>query len=507
MKTKPARFLSATTLVILLTATTATLSSAQRKSAGTFDGQGDIGTVLHPGSVVYDAAKDEYTVAGSGTNMWAGEDEFHFAWKRMKGDFILTARAQFVGRGVDPHRKIGWQVRSSLDSNSAHASAVVHGDGLASLQFRKAKGADTEEVKSSVKAPDVLQLERRGDKFLMSVARFGEPFVTEEIAGPALGDEVFVGLFVCSHNKDVVERAVFRDVRVTVPAAASFVPYRDYIGSNLEILDLESGRRRIVHTSPDSLQAPNWTPDGKALIYNRNGRLYRFDLARKTPAPINTDFAVNNNNDHVLSFDGKLMGISHHSKDDENKSIVYVLPAKGGKPRRVTATGPSYLHGWSPDGKFLVYTGERNGAFDIYKINAQGGDETRLTTDDGLDDGPEYTPDGRFIYFNSTRTGTMQIWRMRPDGSGQEQVTDDEYNNWFPHISPDGKWIAFLSFQKDVSPNDHPFYKHVYLRLMPAAGGKPKVIAYVYGGQGTINVPSWSPDGKSLAFISNTDMK
>ncbi|HKQ53537.1 MAG TPA: hypothetical protein VJT74_14270 [Pyrinomonadaceae bacterium] len=483
------------------------LPSAQRQAVGAFDGETDVGKVIRPGSATYDAANDEYAVAGSGTNMWFGEDEFHFVWKRMKGDFILTTRAQFVGRGVDPHRKIGWQVRSSLDSNSPHASAVVHGDGLSSLQFRRTRGADTEEVKSQVKAPDVLQLERRGDKYLLSVARFGEPFVTEEVSGLALGDEVYVGLFVCSHNKEVTERAVFRDVRVTIPAAANFVPYRDYIGSNLEILDLESGRRKVVFTSPDSLQAPNWTPDGKALVYNSNGRLYRFDLARRTPAFINTDFAVNNNNDHVLSFDGRMMGISHHSKDDENKSIIYVLPAKGGKPTRVTARGPSYLHGWSPDGKFLVYTGERNGAFDIYKINVRGGDETRLTTAEGLDDGPEYTPDGKYIYFNSARTGTMQIWRMRPDGSAQEQVTDDEFNNWFPHISPDGKWLVLLAFLKDVSPSDHPFYKQVSLRLMPASGGKPKVIAYVYGGQGTINVPSWSPDGKSLAFISNTGMK
>ena len=507
MKTVQAPALRALALITILMISTTTQSLPQRKPLGTFDDQTSVGKVSNPGTARYDAAKDEYTVTGSSTNMWFGEDEFHFVWKRMKGDFILTVRAQFIGHGVEAHRKIGWQVRSSLAPDSPHASAVVHGDGLASLQFRRTKGANTEEVKSSVTAPDVLQLERKGNKYLIAFARSGDPLATVEISDLALGDDVYVGLFVCSHNKEVVEKAVFRDVRITVPAAENFVPYRDYIGSNLEILDVKSGSRKIIYRAPDSLQAPNWTPDGKALIYNSNGRLYRFDLTRKTPSVINTDFAVNNNNDHVLSFDGKMIGISHHSKDDGNKSIVYVLPIRGEKPRRITAQGPSYLHGWSPDGKFLIYTGERNGVFDIYKISAQGDDETRLTTADGLDDGPEYTPDGSYIYFNSNRTGTMQIWRMRPDGSGQEQVTNDEYNNWFPHISPDGKWIVFLSFSRDVASGDHPFYKKVYLRLMSAGRGKPKVIAYVYGGQGTINVPSWSPDSKRVAFISNTDMK
>jgi TolB protein len=154
----------------------------------------------------------------------------------------------------------------------------------------------------------------------------------------------------------------------------------------------------------------------------------------------------------------------------------------------------------------VVYTGGRDGAWDIYRSSSRGGEETRLTTHEALDDGPEYTPDGEWIYFNSARTGRMQIWRMRPDGGGQEQVTDDGYNNWFPHISPDGRWIAFLSYGPEIQADDHPWYKHVYLRLMPFAGGEPEVIAYVYGGQGTINVPSWSPDSRRLAFVSNTKM-
>ena len=488
-------------LIILLIAVAPILF--QQTSVGTFAGNTDVGSPQRPGRATYDAANDEYTIDGAGANIWANRDEFHFVWRRLKGNFILTTNAGFPGKGVEAHRKIGWMVRSNLNDDSPHTSAVLHGDGLTSLQFRKSKGAATEETVSKVKAADVLQLERKGNTYRMSVARFGELFTSDEVSLD-LGDEVYVGLFVCSHNKDVTERAVFSNVRITVPAKDNFVPYRDYIGSNLEVMDVATGKRKTVYTAPDSFQAPNWTKDAKALIYNRNGRLYRFDLAKKVPAEINTGFAVNNNNDHVLSFDGKMLAISHHSKDDDNASIVYTLPVNGGTPRKITAKGPSYLHGWSPDGKYLVYTGGRDNEYDIYKISVNGGAETNLTNTKGLDDGPEFTPDGRYIYFNSTRSGTMQIWRMKPDGSNPEQVTNDEYNNWFPHISPDGRWIVFLSFLKDVNPSDHPFYKHVYIRLMPVDTMKPKVIAYVYGGQGTINVPSWSPDGKRIAFVSNS---
>jgi TolB protein len=232
--------------------------------------------------------------------------------------------------------------------------------------------------------------------------------------------------------------------------------------------------------------------------------LYRFDLATRQPTLIDTGFANRNNNDHVLSFDGKRIAISDQSAPG-GQSTIYTLPIEGGTPQRRTRLTPSYLHGWSPDGKWLVYTGGRGGDYDIYKIAADGeAEEIRLTDSKGLDDGPEYSPDGGYIYFNSARSGTMQLWRMKPDGSGQEQLTSDEYNNWFPHPSPDGKWIAFLSYGKDVPAADHPYYKHVLLRLMPAEGGPAKVIAYVYGGQGTINVPSWAPDGKRLAFVSNS---
>lgn len=480
-------------------------SFSKTASLGLFDGQCDVGSPKNPGFVTYDSGKQEYTISGAGANMWLASDQFHLLWKRLTGDFILTARVAFIGEGVEEHRKAGWIIRTSLDADSPHAVAVVHGNGLTSLQYRRTKAGATEETRCEVQGADVIQLERKGAVYTMSAARFGDPFTTTQISGLDLGDAVYAGLFVCSHNQDVVEKAVFSSVQITVPAKDNFVPYHDYIGSNLELMDVATGHRKVIYRVTDSLQAPNWTRDGKALIYNRNGLLYRFDLSSNTPTIIDTGEAKGNNNDHVLSFNGKMLGISsNHSKEDGGKSIVYVIPAAGGNPRRITATGPSYMHSWSPDDKFLVYTGQRNGEFDIYRISVSGGQEERLTTAKGLDDGPEYTPDGKYIYFNSNRTGNMQIWRMRADGSDQEQITTDEYNNWFPHISPDGKWIVIISFPKDIDPNDHPFYKRVYIRLMAATGGTPKVLAYVYGGQGTINVPSWSPDSKHIAFVSNT---
>jgi Tol biopolymer transport system component len=489
----------------LLTLVLSPVVLGAQSPVGVFTRHSDVGKAA--GSASYDARLQTYSIAGSGQNMWGTRDDFHFVWKRLTGNFILSTRARFIGRGVEEHRKIGWTIRPSFDPSGPHVTAALHGDGLTSLQFRRQAGAITEEEKSADSLPDadaVIQLERRDGEYIMTVAQFGDTLVTTRLSGVSLPDTVYVGLFVCAHNAAVTERATFSNVRITTPAPKTLVPYRDYLGSSLEILDVATGNATVIHHYRGSFQAPNWTHDGQALIYVQEGRLYRFDLASRTPVAINTGFATRNNNDHVLSFDGRMMAISNHLVDSGAPSIVYTVPATGGTPRRITAKGPSYLHGWSPDGRWLVYVGERNDSFDIYKISTAGGDEIRLTTAPGLDDGPEYTPDGAYIYFNSSRSGRMQIWRMRPDGSGQEQITNDGFNNWFPHISPDGKWIAYIAFGTDVDPNDHPFYKHVSLRLMPIGGGPFRVIAYLYGGQGTINVPSWSPDGKRLAFVSNS---
>lgn len=276
------------------------------------------------------------------------------------------------------------------------------------------------------------------------------------------------------------------------------------VTSFLEIIDIENGNRKIVKEFPYLIEAPNWTPDGKWLICNSKGKLFKVSVKNPDKSiEINTGFATACNNDHVLSFDGKQIAISHQTKED-GKSRIYTLPFKGGNPTLITPMAPSYLHGWSPDGKYLTYCAERIGNYDVYAIPAKGGVEIRLTDSDGLDDGPEYSPDGKSIWFNSVRTGLMQVWRMNADGSNQTQITfHNNLNSWFPHISPDGKLVVYISYYKDdVDPSAHPANKNVELRLMSNDGSNDKLLTKLFGGQGTLNVNSWSPDSKKLAFVS-----
>jgi Tol biopolymer transport system component len=465
---------------------------------GLFEGHGDVGAVLHAGSVEYDAGKRSYTISGSGENMWLATDGFQFVWKKVSGDVTLTADISFVGKGVNEHRKAVLIVRQSLDADSAYADVALHGSGLTSLQFREEKGVATHEIQASVSAPKRLRIEKRGAYFTMSLADADGKF---HLAGGstriALKEPFYVGIGVCSHDKDVVEKAVFSNVELK--GAAPVTAAQSILYSTLETITVASTDRRVVYVAPERFEAPNWMPDGKNLLFNRNGRIEKIAVTGGTPQIIDTGFAIRCNNDHGISPDGTQMVISDQSQD-EHRSLIYIVPIDGGAPRRITQKSPSYWHGWSPDGKTLAFVGQRNEEFDIYTIPSAGGEETRLTTAKGLDDGPEYSPDGKYIYFNSERTGHMQIWRMQADGSEQEQVTFDDFNNWFPHISPDGQQMVFLTY--DASVTGHPENKDVMLRLMSLKDKKISVLAKLFGGQGTINVPSWSPDGRQFAFVS-----
>ena len=488
---------------------------AQNSSVGIFTNHSDIGNPKLKGSAVFNANDQSYNLKSGGYNIWFNRDEFHYTYNKIKGDFLLTANFKLAGKGTDPHRKIGWMVRASEQDDAAHMSAVVHGDGLTALQWRRLRGAymrdPQDELFSIKKNIEIIQIERLGKIFIMRIANPGEPLQetgrTDAIEMP---DEVLAGIFMCSHNADAMEEGIAWNVRIEQTVPEIYNGYRDGIlGSKLEIMNVFDGKRKVIYEDKGRFEAPNWMPDGQRLLFNQGGNIYTVPLEGGTPQLINTGAAKRNNNDHVISKDGKWLGISSHRDGmPGGGSAIYNLPLIGGEPKLLTDSTPSYLHGWNPNGKEVVYTAQRiskGTAYNIYKKPIDGGPEVQLTfNSSGLADGPEYSPDGKWIYYNDNKTGTMQLWRMKPDGTGSEQITFDEYNNWFAHVSPDGKWIAFLSFPTSIDPGDHPFYKRIMLRLMPAGGGAPKAIAYLYGGQGTINTPSWSPDSKQIAFVSNS---
>jgi len=202
---------------------------------------------------------------------------------------------------------------------------------------------------------------------------------------------------------------------------------------------------------------------------------------------------------HGLSPDGKWLAATC-MKGPRPGPRIYIVPLSGGAPRVLTENPNSWFHSWSPDGKTIAFTRPNAAALNVYAIPAEGGAETALTTGSGVSDDPDYSPDGKYIYFNSDRAGSMEIWRMFPDGSKPEQVTFDGQNSWTPHPSPDGESILILSYGKGVA--GHPANKDVTLRVVNEKDGKIRDLVHVVGGNGTDNVPNWSPDGKHFAFVS-----
>ena len=473
-----------------------TQCDTRAQSQGIFDNNSDVGLATHAGSARFIRGSNKYRITGGGANIWGEKDAFQYLWKKDSGDFSLTTRIRWIGDGKNAHRKAGWMIRQSLAPDSSYVDAVIHGDGLTSLQFRKTKGGPTEEIQSPISAPAFLRIERHGEVFSLYVCEDGKEFQPVGSVSVALEDPVYVGLAVCSHDDSTTETAIFS--KVDFKSLGIHKMEDRVIESSLETISVETGQRHIVYRSGTHFEAPNFSNDGKYLLFNSGGRLYTIPVSGGKSVQLNTGFADRCNNDHGFSPDGKMLAISHHH---EGKSLIYTLPSSGGTPRQVTELGPSYWHGWSPDGKTLAYCAERNGNYDIYTIPTDSGQETRLTNAEGLDDGPDYSPDGQYIYFNSERTGAMKIWRMDSDGTNQIQITnDDQYADWFPHPSGNGKQIVFLSYDKDVK--GHPPNKDVALRIMPSSGEKPRILTRLFGGQGTINVPSWSPDNKYIALVS-----
>jgi len=502
------------TTFIFFCLTLSLMAFSQGNQVGIFQYNTDIGNPKKSGSGTYDNDTQIYTIKGAGYNIWGQRDEHRYLYNKIKGDFIATANFKFEGEN-EIHRKIGWMARASEADNAVMAGGFIHGDGLTAGQWRERKGADMQtpfdDVWGAKQFYQIIQLERSGNTFIVRAAHPGEPL--QEISSKVLEfmpDEVLAGIVIGSHDENVIETAEVWNVRIDQPVAEGYNPYNEgWVGCRMETMNVFDGKRKVIYEKDGRFEAPNWMPNGKELLFNMDGSLFTIPKDGGKIKKLNTGSADKLNNDHCISFDGKLLGISH---DDGKGSNVFFLPLEGGEPKTVTTTSPSYLHGWAANNKELVYVAKREGSpsYDIYKKSINGGKEVRLTHNKKNEhvDGCEYSPDGKYIYYNgSINGGTMQLWRMKPDGTNKEQLTFDEYNDWFPHISPDGKWIAYISFEPELELNSHPSYKRVMLRLMPVDGGAPRVIAYLYGGQGTINVNSWSPDSKHISFVSNSSKK
>ena len=486
-------------LVLLCTAACLPMCA---QSLGLFTDHSNVGEA--EGGAEFDAKAGAYKLTGSGANIWANADAFHFVWKQVSGDVSLSADNAFIGTGKNPHRKVVLMVRQSLDAGSPYADVAIHGDGMMSLQYRTAANQQTRETRSLVTGPGAtVRLERHADQFNMVVNKPGQdqdepPNLTTVV----MRDPVYVGIGISSHEALVTESSLVSNVRLDVTP-------RTKIHSKISIYDTVTKKVDVIYTADRVFEAPNWSPDGTYLMVNSGGDLYRLaPQPDAEPQKITLSEKVNSNNDHGITKDGKVIAIS--GRGQGTGSQVFISKSDGSGTRLAASGVPSYFHGFSPEGKWFAYTGERAGNFDLYRMEVEGGVEQRLTTHKALDDGPDYSPDGKWIYLNSERTGHMQVWRIPADGAGDndewaEQVTHGDLCDWFPHPSPNGKQMVMISFAKGTK--GHPPNRQVQLRIMPMPGDKlkkvePKTIVELFGGQGTINVNSWSPDSKRFAFVS-----
>jgi TolB protein len=491
---------------VLLLAASLIGAPGHAQTLGLFEGQSDVGAVTPPGTAVYDAAAQTYTLTAAGANLWGTTDAFHFLWKKVSGDVTLTANIAFPDSAGEhnPHRKAILILRQTLDPGSVYADAALHGVGLTALQYRRTPGAITEDLELSnnlnMSAPQRVRLEKRGDTITMYVASGPNQPLRQVGASTQvhLEQPFYVGFGLCSHDPNQTEKAVFSHVTLETPAPP---PATQALYSTLNTLGDDADFRRdvVVWSAQAHFEAPNWTRDGKTLIFNQDGKIFTIPADGGTPQPLDIGDATHCNGSHGLAPDGTLLAISC-ATPGKPESRVYIVPVTGGTPRLVTEHPNSYFHSWSSDGKTIIFTRPDHGSGNIDAISVDGGEEHALTTGTGISDDPDCSPDGQSIYFNSDRSGTMQIWRMRPDGSSPEQITHDDFVNWTPHVSPDGKSIVFISYEKGTT--GHPANQPIALRVLSLADGSIHVLFHLIGGSGTMNVPSWAPDSKHLAFVS-----
>jgi Tol biopolymer transport system component len=477
-------------------------------SFGLFTDHQDIGTTPKAGTTEYDPATREYRVTGSGANIWGKVDALQFVYTKLSGDVTLTADVHFVGEGVEHHRKAVLMIRQSLEPGAPYADVALHGDGLTSLQYRETPGDMTKEIRSDLKAPIRIRIQRRGNQFTMAAGSPAEELKPSGLVTVNVQDPVYVGLGISSHNADVLETAVFSNVTIQRGAEQKPTSIRR---SNVSLYDLKSRSIKVIYSADQVIEAPTFSPDGKYVLMNSKGDLWKLTIGSANPVlqKVPLGSITKCNNDKGISPDGKLIAFSSGAAG--LGSQVYTVSSEGGTPNMVVSQTPSYFHAFSPDGRWLAVVAQRNNNFDLFRVPVGGGEQQRLTSNPGYDDGPDYSPDGKWIYFNSDRSGKWEVWRMPADGAGSDdknaqQVTSNQDEEaWFPHCSPDGKWLVFIAFPKGTA--GHNAHLNVKLQMIPLPGEEiqqqaPQTLATFFGGQGTINVSSWSPDSTKIGFVS-----
>ena len=497
-----------TTALLVCCGSIGPAAAAQRQAMlGVFENQSDVGSVAPAGTASYDPATERYTITSAGANTWYHVDDFHFLWKKAAGDWALSADISFPPHSYDhepnPHRKGILMFRQTLDAGGIYADAAAHGSGLMALQYRRERGANSQDIELNIEAPRTVRLEKRGDSFTLFLSMKGEPLhqvgaaVTLHLKQP-----FYVGLGAVSHDVNTTDKVVFSHVTLQrlapVPGSAKLVLY-----STLQTIQTEDQFRRsmMIRTVAGYMQSANWAPDGKSIYAYEEGRIenipYLTPEAGGTALPIDTGGLVGCSGNFGVSPDGRSLAVSC-SESRNGPHQVYLLPAGGGgTPRQVTQGAiASYFHAWSPDSRTIAFTRGSAGKADLFTVPASGGAESRLTSDT-LNDGPDFSADGKFIYFDSTRSGSSQIWRMQPDGSAAEQITDDDHVNTSPHVSRDGKTIAFLSQPADSGASVGP----AAIRLMATSDGLIRTLVDFQGDRGSFSMYGWG-DSNHLAFVS-----
>ena len=407
----------------------APLASQQPAAVGVFDGHGDIGTLLTPGSASEESGT--YTINASGENMWAAADALHFVWKKVAGgDVSLAADIAFATTTGNAHKKGVLMIRQSLDADSAYCDAALHLDGLTSLQCRERKGGPTYEIRQAILSPTKrLRLEKRGADFYVSTAGAGEDlhFSGGSARVPFEG-AFYVGIGVCAHDKNAVERVLFSNVAIASPEAA-------VLHSTVEIAPIR-GDRRAIYTSMDRMKSATWSADGKSVV---------FLSGDKTLSVLATG------------------GVAASAVVDKPKTSLFVAKRRGrmqiyrqtagggGKAWLTKSAGNNENPVLSADGASILFDSDRSGTRQVWRMALDGSKQEQLTDDGMRNWQPHLSPDGTRVAMLSSSGAAGDQMQLRVLTLADKKIAvlasveggAMDAGPW----SPDSRMLVFVSFQ------------------------------------------------------------